>query len=117
MECDLNGFQSIRYVNGHGVWVQTLLDTIEVPVHLVVAMGIKGILNRWTASCYFDATCMPRLTANQREQAIGRLHAGQSAQVFANEFMPPSHQTSSQNVQPRPKKIVKRAVVGVERVT
>ena len=32
-------------------------------------------------------------------------------------LMPPSHQTSSQNVLPRPKRIVKRAVVGVERVT
>ena len=66
MECDLNGFQSIRYVNGHGGWVQTLPDTIKVPVHLMVAMGLKGILNWWTASCSLDATSMPRLTANQR---------------------------------------------------
>ena len=29
---------------------------------------------------------MPRLSRQQREQAIGRLHAGQAARVIANDF-------------------------------
>jgi DNA invertase Pin-like site-specific DNA recombinase len=34
----------------------------------------------------FDIEAMPRLNPQQREQAIGRLHAGQPARVIANDF-------------------------------
>jgi FixJ family two-component response regulator len=34
----------------------------------------------------FDTEAMPRLNPQQREQAIGRLHAGQPARVIANDF-------------------------------
>ena len=34
----------------------------------------------------FEREAMPRLSRQQREQAIGRLHAGQAARVIANDF-------------------------------
>jgi hypothetical protein len=34
----------------------------------------------------FDTEAIPRLNPQQREQAIGRLHAGQPARVIANDF-------------------------------
>lgn len=37
-------------------------------------------------SISFDTEAMPRLNPQQREQAIGRLHAGQPARVIANDF-------------------------------
>ena len=35
---------------------------------------------------WFESEAMPRLSRQQREQAIGRLHAGQAARVIANDF-------------------------------
>ena len=37
-------------------------------------------------SISFDTKAMPRLNPKEREQAIGRLHAGQPARVIANDF-------------------------------
>ena len=37
-------------------------------------------------SISFDTEGMPRLNPQQREQAIGRLQAGQPARVIANDF-------------------------------
>lgn len=55
-------------------------------VQLVEAIGIKINFNCLSDTRNFDAPGMPRLSANQREQAIGRLQAGQHAQVVANAF-------------------------------
>ena len=35
---------------------------------------------------WFEREAMPRLSRHQREQAIGRCHAGQGARVIANDF-------------------------------
>ena len=37
-------------------------------------------------STSFESRAMPRLNRQQRDQAIGRLHAGQAARVIANDF-------------------------------
>jgi hypothetical protein len=39
-------------------------------------MGIKGLKISMIVSISFDTEAMPRLNPQQREQAIGRLHAG-----------------------------------------
>ena len=49
-------------------------------------MGIKGLKISKIVSISFDTEAMPRLNPQQREQAIGRLHAGQPARVIANDF-------------------------------
>ena len=49
-------------------------------------MGIKGLKISMIVSISFDTEAMPRLNPQQREQAIGRLHAGQHARVIANDF-------------------------------
>jgi hypothetical protein len=49
-------------------------------------MGIKGLKISMIVSISFDTEAMPRLNPQQREQAIGRLHAGQPAKVIANDF-------------------------------
>jgi hypothetical protein len=49
-------------------------------------MGIKGLKISMIVSISFDTEGMPRLNPQQREQAIGRLHAGQPARVIANDF-------------------------------
>ena len=49
-------------------------------------MGIKGLKISMIVSISFDTEAMPRLNPQQREQAIGRLHAGQPARVIANDF-------------------------------
>jgi hypothetical protein len=49
-------------------------------------MGIKGLKISLIVSISFDTEAMPRLNPQQREQAIGRLHAGQPARVIANDF-------------------------------
>ena len=49
-------------------------------------MGIKGLNISKIVSISFDTEVMPRLNPQQSEQAIGRLHAGQSARVIANDF-------------------------------
>jgi hypothetical protein len=51
-------------------------------------MGIKGLNISMIVSISFDTESMPRLNPKQREQAIGRLHAGQPARVIANDFKP-----------------------------
>ena len=55
-------------------------------VHLVVGMGINTNFDCWPNIRHFDVNVMPRLSRNQREQAIGRLGAGQSAQILANAY-------------------------------
>ncbi|XP_071094228.1 uncharacterized protein [Haliotis cracherodii] len=50
------------------------------------AMGIKINLNCLSGTRNFEAEGMPRLSTQQREQAIGRLQAGQRSQVVANTF-------------------------------
>ncbi len=55
-------------------------------VHLVEVMGIKINLNRVPGIRNLDASGMTRLSAAQREQAIGRLQAGQRALVVANAY-------------------------------
>ena len=49
-------------------------------------MGIKGLKISMIVSISFDTEAMPRLNPQRREQAIGRLHAGQPARVIANDF-------------------------------
>ena len=49
-------------------------------------MGIKGLKISMIVSISFDTEAMPRLNPQQREQAIGRLYAGQPASVIANDF-------------------------------
>ena len=49
-------------------------------------MGIKGLKISMIVNISFDTEAMPRLNPQQREQAIGRLHAGQPARVIANDF-------------------------------
>jgi DNA invertase Pin-like site-specific DNA recombinase len=49
-------------------------------------MGIKGMKISVIVSISFDTEAIPRLNPQQREQAIGRLHAGQPARVIANGF-------------------------------
>jgi hypothetical protein len=44
-------------------------------------MGIKGLKISMIVSISFDIEAMPRLNPQQREQAIGRLHAGQPQSV------------------------------------
>jgi hypothetical protein len=46
-------------------------------------MGIKVLKMSMIVSISFDTEAMPRLNPQQREQAIGRLHAGQPARVIA----------------------------------
>ena len=53
-------------------------------VHLVVGVGINANFHCQPDIRRFDVTAMPRLSRNQREQAIGRLGAGQSAHIVAN---------------------------------
>jgi hypothetical protein len=40
-------------------------------------MGIKGLKISMIVNISFDTEAMPRLNPQQREHAIGRLHAGQ----------------------------------------
>jgi hypothetical protein len=49
-------------------------------------MGIKGLKISMIVNISFDTEAIPRLNPQQREQAIGRLHAGQPARVIANDF-------------------------------
>jgi hypothetical protein len=49
-------------------------------------MGIKGLKISMIVSISFDTEAMPRLNPQQREQAIGRLHAGQPTRVIANDL-------------------------------
>ena len=49
-------------------------------------MGIKGLKISMIVSISFDTEAMPCLNPQQREQAIGRLYAGQPASVIANDF-------------------------------
>ena len=49
-------------------------------------MGIKGLKISMIVSISFDTETMSCLNPQQREQAIGRLHAGQPARVIANDF-------------------------------
>ena len=49
-------------------------------------MGIKGLKISMIVSISFDTEAMPRLNPQQREQAIGRLHAKQPARVIDNDF-------------------------------
>ena len=49
-------------------------------------MGIKDLKTTMIVSISFDTEAMTCLNPQQREQAIGRLHAGQPARVIANDF-------------------------------
>jgi hypothetical protein len=53
---------------------------------LRMGMGIKGLKISMIVSISFDTEAMPHLNPQQREQAIGRLHAGQPSKVIANDF-------------------------------
>ncbi|XP_046583081.1 uncharacterized protein LOC124290425 [Haliotis rubra] len=55
-------------------------------VHLVRIQGINSQLDYRSFSRFQTTAAMPRLTRDQRQQAIGRLHAGQRATVIANDF-------------------------------
>ena len=48
--------------------------------------GFKDHENLNDYQYWFEREAMPRLSRQQREQAIGRLHAGQAARVIANDF-------------------------------
>ena len=50
-------------------------------------------------SISFDTEAMPRLNPQQREQVLGRLHAGQPARVIANDFNSPDNWTSAGTLQ------------------
>ena len=53
---------------------------------LCFGIGIKGLKISMIVSISLHIEAMPRLNPQQREQAIGRLHAGQPARVIANDF-------------------------------
>ena len=53
------------------------IGNLKMLVHFVVGMGINA---------HFDVNAMLRLSRNQREQATGRLEAGQSGQIVANAY-------------------------------
>ena len=69
-------------------WVEDadIYGNLKMLVHLVVGMGINTNFDCWPNIRHFDVNVMPRLSRNQREQAIGRLGAGQSAQILANAY-------------------------------
>ena len=66
--------------------MQTCICNLKMLVHLVVAMGINANFDCWANIHHFDVNARPRLSRNQREQAIGRLGAGESAQIGANAY-------------------------------
>ena len=77
------------HVQGLGLITATTSTENVLNRHFSCAQGTNSRLNFNSTTCLQCTIAMPILSRDQRQQALGRLQAGQRAAVIANDLVAP----------------------------